>query len=95
MYFTCTVIIISIAKHFWYAGLLTCYLQPRADDLLGTYCYQSLSSVMDAEQNDAATDPQISDGVVRRWRVVVAWRMLVLAAVCVILAVGIVCRLSV
>jgi len=50
---------------------------------------------MDAEQNDAATDPQISDGVVRRWRVVVAWRMLVLAAVCVILAVGIVCRLSV
>jgi len=52
---------------------------------------------MDADQEDAAADPEVSDVVGRtgRWRVVIGRRLLVLLAVGVVLAVGIVCRLSI
>lgn len=78
------------------AGLLSCYYQPRADDLLGTYYYQSLSSTMDTPQDEDEAEPGLQDGAVgRRWRGVVARRLLVLAAVCFALAIGVVCRLTI
>ena len=88
-----------------YTGLLACYYQPRADDLLGTYYYQSVSSLTaDTERHmhDAAdTDSEgaAGDGVVvglhlrGQQRVVVRRRLLVLAAVCLVLAAGVTCRL--
>jgi len=80
------------------AGLLSCYYQPRADDLLGTYYYQSVSSITDTQRHEdvADADVDVSAGAVDvvglRQRVVIR-RLLVLAGVCLVLAVGVLCRL--
>jgi len=83
---------------------LSCYYQPRADDLLGTYYYQSVSCVdSESGQDDAdaaaAGDSQVPGGgggggvgPRRRWRVVTR-RLLTLAAACFALAAGLLCRL--
>jgi len=82
------------------ADLLSCYYQPRADDLLGTYYYQSLSSATDtARQADvaAASQGEVGDGVTggRPGRRVITRRLTVLAAVAAVLTLGITCRLTV
>jgi len=80
---------------FCRAGLLSCY-QPRADDLLGTYYYQSLSSTTDAQhEDDTVAEPEVFDGVVVgvRRQPIVRRRLLALAAVFLVLAAGVLCRL--
>jgi len=82
-------VLVCICGH---AGLLSCYYQPRADDLLGTYYYRRLSTI-DVQQEDVTADPEVSDGVQRRRRGVVSRRLLVLAAFGGVLAAGVLCRL--